>query len=91
MANTIDCFIFFNELDLLEIRLHELDGVVDEFMLIEGTRTHQNKPKPLFFEEAKDKFSDFLPKINHVVVDKWPGFFFNVGCRQFGTCCRPIR
>jgi len=77
MAKTIDCFIFFNELDLLEIRLHELVGVVDEFMLIEGTRTHQNKPKPLFFEEAKDKFSDFLPKINHVVVDKWPGFFFN--------------
>ena len=78
MAKTIDVFIFFNELDLLEIRLNELNPVVDEFMLIEGTRTHQNKPKPLYFDQAKEKFKDFLPKINHVVVDRWPGFFLNL-------------
>lgn len=29
-----DCFTFFNELELLELRLHELAGVVDKFVLV---------------------------------------------------------
>ncbi|MFB6187294.1 MAG: glycosyl transferase GT17 family protein, partial [Halobacteriaceae archaeon] len=36
-----DCFIFYNELDLLEIRLNELDDVIDEFVLVEGEKTFQ--------------------------------------------------
>ena len=46
-----DCFPFFNELELLEMRLHELSGVVDKFVLVEATRTFTNKPKPLYFQE----------------------------------------
>ncbi|MBW2533223.1 MAG: glycosyl transferase GT17 family protein, partial [Deltaproteobacteria bacterium] len=34
-----DCFPFFNELDLLKIRLEELRPVVDRFVLVEATRT----------------------------------------------------
>jgi beta-1,4-mannosyl-glycoprotein beta-1,4-N-acetylglucosaminyltransferase len=30
-----DCFTFYNELDLLEIRLHTLADVVDRFVLVE--------------------------------------------------------
>ena len=42
-----DCFTFFNELDLLEIRLNELDNVVDYFVLVESKRSFQNKPKEI--------------------------------------------
>lgn len=70
-----DCFAFFNELELLELRLHELDSVVDRFVLVEATRTFQKEPKPLYFEINKSRFSKFLPKIEHVIVDEYPGFF----------------
>ena len=42
-----DCFAFFNELDLLEIRLNALDEVVDRFVLVEATRTFQKKEKQI--------------------------------------------
>jgi len=46
-----DCFIFFNELDLLEIRLKTLDKVVDYFVLVEADKTHRGKKKPLYYEK----------------------------------------
>jgi len=55
----IDCFPFFNELDLLEIRLNELKDVVDVFVLTESPQTFTGKPKPLFFQENKERFKDF--------------------------------
>lgn len=67
-----DCFTFFNELDLLEIRLNTLNSIVDKFVLVEATLTHQGKPKPLYFEENKAKFESFSHKIIHVIVDKYP-------------------
>ena len=73
----IDCFTFFNELDLLEIRLQTLDKVVDKFVLVEATFTHQGKPKPLYFQENKLRFNQFLPKIIHIIVNDFPSRFFN--------------
>lgn len=70
-----DCFSFFNELDLLEIRLHELDPVVDVFVLVEATKTFQKKSKPLYYNENKKRFEKFHKKIRHVIVDKYPTFF----------------
>ena len=69
-----DCFIFFNELDLLEIRLNELNQVVDKFVLVEADRTFQNTPKPFIFEENKERFSKFKDKIIHVKLTKYPVF-----------------
>ena len=40
-----DCFKFYNELDLLEIRLNELDPHVDFFVIVEATKTHSGKKK----------------------------------------------
>jgi len=71
-----DMFPFFNELELLEIRLNELDPVVDVFILAEARHTFQKKPKDLVFEKNKDRFAKFLPKIRHVIVDELPGFFY---------------
>jgi beta-1,4-mannosyl-glycoprotein beta-1,4-N-acetylglucosaminyltransferase len=68
----IDTFIFFNELTLLELRLNILNDYVDEFVLVEATRSHQNKPKPLFYKENKHLFEKFNHKIKHIIVDKFP-------------------
>jgi beta-1,4-mannosyl-glycoprotein beta-1,4-N-acetylglucosaminyltransferase len=69
-----DCFIFYNELDLLEIRLNELNNVVDKFVLVEASRTFQNNPKPFFFEDNKERFAKFLDKIIHIKITKYPFF-----------------
>jgi beta-1,4-mannosyl-glycoprotein beta-1,4-N-acetylglucosaminyltransferase len=64
----IDGFTFFNELDLLEIRLEILDSYVDKFILVEAERTHSNKPKELYYEKNKERYSKFHDKIIHLVV-----------------------
>ena len=58
-----DCFPFFNELDLLEIRMHELDAVVDYFVIAESEKTHQGNAKPLYFKENRERFKAFEDKI----------------------------
>ncbi len=45
-----DCFAFFNEMDLLEIRLNTLNDVVDRFVLVEATRTFQKKKSRCFLK-----------------------------------------
>jgi beta-1,4-mannosyl-glycoprotein beta-1,4-N-acetylglucosaminyltransferase len=70
-----DCFAFFNELELLELRLNELDKAVDKFVIVEATRTFQKNPKPLHFKENIERYKKFSDKIIHVVVDQYPGFF----------------
>jgi beta-1,4-mannosyl-glycoprotein beta-1,4-N-acetylglucosaminyltransferase len=70
---TWDAFTFFNELDVLDIRLYELNPVVDRFVLVEGTRTFSGKPKPLYFDQHRSDFKRYLSKITHVVVDDLPG------------------
>ena len=70
-----DCFPFFNELDVIEIRLNELNSVVDKFVLVESTRTFQKQPKPLYYQKNKERLKDFEDKIMRIVVDKSPNFF----------------
>jgi len=67
-----DCFPFFNELELLEIRLHELSDVVDYFVLVEATRTFTGLLKPLYFCENSHLFSEFMSKIIWVIVEDMP-------------------
>ena len=67
-----DCFSFFNELDLLEIRLNTLNKVVDKFILAESPLTHTGNPKPLYYAENKERFAKFNDRIIHVVVDDFP-------------------
>lgn len=64
-----DCFPFFNELDLLEIRLNELAPVVDRFVVAESATTFSGRPKPLHFAGNRERFANFADRIRHVVVD----------------------
>ena len=67
-----DLFTFFNELDLLEIRLNLLSPYVDKFILAEATTTYSGKDKPLFYQKNKDRYAKFNNKIIHVIVDNLP-------------------
>lgn len=63
-----DCFIFFNELDLLEIRLNELNGFVDYFVIVESDKTFTGNYKGYIFEKNKSKYKSILHKIIYIKV-----------------------
>ena len=67
-----DCIPFFNELDILKLRLHILDPILDKFVIEEATATFSGEPKELCFEKNKAMFQEFLPKIEYIVVDNSP-------------------
>jgi beta-1,4-mannosyl-glycoprotein beta-1,4-N-acetylglucosaminyltransferase len=57
---------------VLDIRLNELDSVVDRFVLVEATKTYSGHDKPFFFYENRDRYARFTDRIIHVVVDDMP-------------------
>ena len=65
-----DLIPFFNEIDILNMRLHILDPYVDRFVIEEATTTFSGQPKELCFEKNRDKFKKFLHKIDYIVVDE---------------------
>lgn len=67
-----DCIPFFNELDILMLRLHILDPIVDKFIIEEATVTFSGQPKELCFERNRELFAEFLPKIEYIVVNNSP-------------------
>ena len=70
-----DSFIFFNELELLEMRLNILDDVVDYFVLTESPFTVSGNEKPLYYQENKDMFGKFNDKIVHHITEEIPNDF----------------
>lgn len=73
MISIYDCFTFYNELDLLELRLQEMHNVVDYFVIVEATTTFQNTSKPLYLKDNWERYSAYHDKIIHVIVDDMPG------------------
>lgn len=70
-----DCFTFDGEFDLLLTRLVELDDVMDEFVMVEQTVTHQGDPKGLHWQSAKKTpFKKWMDRIHYVIVDDTPEF-----------------
>lgn len=67
-----DCFIFYNELDLLDLRLAELYDHVDYFVLVEANTTFQNKPKEFVYKNNAERYAKYQDKIIHVAVDDMP-------------------
>jgi len=90
---TYDVFTFFNEIEVLEIRLNELDDWADQFVLVEGTKTFQNKPKDLVYEKNKHLFSKWHHKITHVIVDDAPDTedTWAVETFNFNACDRGLK
>ena len=78
----VDCFIFYNEFDLLKYRLHLLNEVVDYFILVESTHTHVGTEKQLYYQENKHLFEKFNHKIIHIIVNDFPYQYPNMNVKK---------
>lgn len=67
-----DCIPFFNELDILKLRMQILSPYVDKFVLEESTVTFSGEPKEMIFATNRDMFREFEDKILYVAVDNSP-------------------
>lgn len=65
-----DCFTYFNEDQLLKLRLETLWDVVDTFVICEATRTHTGKEKGKNFNF--EKFEKYSKKIRYLLIDTFP-------------------
>jgi beta-1,4-mannosyl-glycoprotein beta-1,4-N-acetylglucosaminyltransferase len=67
-----DCLLFFNEVEALTIRFHELRDVVDYHVIVEGTTTFSGQPRDIGFDATDPRWAPFIEKVIHVVVDDTP-------------------
>lgn len=65
-----DCFMYYNEDVVLELRLNYLSQFVDGFIIVESTFNHRGQKKKLNFNI--EKFSKFKNKIKYLVLDGSP-------------------
>jgi beta-1,4-mannosyl-glycoprotein beta-1,4-N-acetylglucosaminyltransferase len=82
-----DCFPFMNEFEVLKIRLNELNDQVDYFVLVESIETQRGTIKPLYFEENKHLFAQFLHKIIHVKIEETHPELVGWGRENFQRNC----
>ncbi|KAJ7496983.1 glycosyltransferase family 17 protein [Mycena latifolia] len=68
----LDAILMSTELDLLEIRMNELDPVVDRFYIIESNATFTGLPKETSFALNRSRFSKFEKKISYRLVPGYP-------------------
>jgi hypothetical protein len=68
-AYLVDMFPIGFELDLLEVRLYETDGVVDATVVAESSYTHRGERKPLYFAAEQHRFAHFQARVKHVLLD----------------------
>ena len=66
----IDCITYAGEEDLLEIRLNILDEFVDEFIIVEAQSTFSGLPKPLYYEQQKERFKKWEHKIKYHITNE---------------------
>ena len=68
--NIYDCFLYFDEDLLLDLRLNILDKYVKKFVITESTFLHSGKEKKLNFDIKN--FKKFKDKIIYLVIDTPP-------------------
>ncbi len=67
-VTVFDCFMYFNEDVLLAARLMELGDVVDYFVIVESTVTHQGNPRELEFPKVRHSLPVREEQIIYVTV-----------------------
>jgi hypothetical protein len=68
-----DCFTFYNELDLLEIRIRELYDHVDHFIISEANTSHAGNPKDFILSNNMERFKPWADKMTVIQVLDMPG------------------
>ncbi len=71
-----DCFIFFDEELLLDIRLNILDKHVDKFVIVESLYSHRGEKRQPVFD--LDKFKKFKNKIEYVLLEDNPKNLYQI-------------
>ncbi len=79
-----DSFMFYNELDLLEVRLEFLYPIVDYFVISECNETFSGINKEFLFEKNISRYSQFMDKIIYQKLETVPENFKNFN-KQFYT------
>ena len=67
-----DCFIFFDERDLAELRINILKDHLDYFVICEAKQNHRGLPIKLNF--PLEKFNQIKEKIIYITFDSFPKF-----------------
>jgi len=68
--NIVDCFMYFDEDMVLDIRLNILDKYVSHFLICEANFNHNGTKRDLRFNI--NNFSKFSKKITYIPLDKQP-------------------
>jgi len=70
----IDCFNFYNEIEILHLRLDYLYDIVDKFVIVESLDSHSKKVRKekYVFEENIDKFQPYMDKIMYYKINDLP-------------------
>ena len=71
-----DCFQFYDEEMLLDLRLNIMHKYVDKFVITEANYMHNGKKKTLLFDI--NKFSKFKNKIIYIIVDRQPPDLYKI-------------
>ena len=74
--NIYDCFMYFDEDLLLDLRFNILNKYVKKFVITEATYTHNGTKKELRFDI--NKYKKFKDKIDYIIVDKPPPNILNL-------------
>ena len=65
-----DCFMFYDEDLVIDLRLNILNEYVHKFVIVESKFTHSGKKRELLFDI--NKYSKFKEKINYIVLENEP-------------------
>jgi beta-1,4-mannosyl-glycoprotein beta-1,4-N-acetylglucosaminyltransferase len=85
-----DCFSFFNEIELLKIRIELLYPHVDHFVICEANITHSGLPKPYCYENSSSEFSRWDDKIIYLKYEPdVTGIHFEDSYHQFNSNSAP--
>lgn len=67
-----DTLMVRDEMDLLECRFYELDGLVDRWVIVEAGVDHQGHPKPFHFLDNAERFGPWADRILYMPVQSLP-------------------
>ena len=65
----VDCFLYFQEKELLKLRLEYLNDFVDYFVIVEASQSFSGKKKDFNFEKEKKQFQPYLHKIIYYKIE----------------------
>ena len=76
-----DCFMYFDEDIVLDVRLNYLDKYIDQFIIIESEYNHKGEKRTPLFDI--NKFKRFENKIKYILTNDIPPGIENLKIKLF--------